>query len=428
MLGGGIIDPAVTEGAGRKPGRTRGPATVNELMYAAARRLLAPLRRAPWWVRVSLAYGAARLVSFAILAGAAYHAAESPWSGARPDYQAFIDRWDAGWYERIFDGGYPATIPRNPDGTAQPNQWAFYPLFPLLARGLNAVTGLPWAVAGPLVATAAGFAAALVIYLLFRRFAAPGTALWGVAFFATFPASPVLQVAYAESLSTLLLAAALYLLIRHRYWSAVPVVVLLCLSRPAGVPFAAVVGVHLALRWRRRRRERFPQREALGGLALLAASTVMAFAWMLLAWWVTGEPGAYADTETAWRGTHLVLFKPWFDAGVSLAGPWLGPLLPVLLVALAALYLNSGSVRRIGTELRLWCAVYLLYLLAVLDPQSSTFRMMLPLFPLALAAAFISASRAYRWAVLAMFAVLQLVWVVWLWQLSAVSTGQAWPP
>lgn len=428
MLGGGITEAAVTEGAGGTAGRGRPAPTVNGLLYAGLRRLLAPLRRAPWWVKVSLLYAAARLVSFAILSGAGYQAAESPWSGSRPDYLAFINRWDAGWYERIFDGGYPASIPRNPDGTAQPNQWAFYPLFPLLARGLNAVTGLPWVVAGPLVATAAGFAAALVIYRLFRGYASPGASLWGVAFFATFPAAPVLQTAYAESLSTFLLAAALLLLIRRRYWAAVPVVVLLCLSRPAGVPFAAVVGVHLVLRWLHRRREPFPRREAAAGVVLLAVSAFMAFAWMLAAWWATGEPGAYTDTETAWRGTHLVLFKPWFDAGTALVGPLWGPLLPVLFVALAALYLNSRAVRRIGAELRLWCAVYLLYLLAVLDPQSSTFRMMLPLFPLALAAALISSARAYRWAVVVMFTVLQLVWVVWLWQLSAVSTGQAWPP
>ncbi|MGA7206700.1 MAG: hypothetical protein WBX27_18970 [Specibacter sp.] len=402
--------------------------TINDELFAILRRFLAPLRAAPWWVKVSLLYVAARLVSFAILAGAAFHAGASPWGGDRPDYLTFINRWDAGWYERIFNGGYPASIPRNDDGSAQPNQWAFYPLFPLLARCVNAVFGLPWAVAGPLVAGLAGLAAALMIYVLFKHFASPGTALWGVAFFATFPISPILQVPYAESLSTFLLAAALYLLIRRRYWAAVPVVILLCLSRPAGVPFAAVVGVHLLLRWWHRRTEPFPARDRVAGLVLLAVSAVMAFAWIFVAWFVTGERSAYTDTETAWRGSPLVLFKPWFDAGVELAGPLWGPLLPLILVALAALYLNSHAVRRIGVELRAWCAMYLLYLLAVLHPQSSTFRMLLPLFPLALGLAFVSTNRAYRWSVALAFMMLQIVWVVWLWQFTAISTGQAWPP
>lgn len=402
--------------------------TVNDALYVMVRRLLAPLRRAPWWLKVTLLYSAARLVSYAILLGAAWHADESPWGGRQPDYLTFIDRWDAGWYERIYDGGYPTTIPRNADGTAQPNQWAFYPVFPLLARGLSAVMGWSWPAAGAIVATAAGLAAVLVIYRLFRHVAPPSTALWGVAFFAMFPLSPVLQVPYAESLGIFFLAAALHLLIKGNYWAAMPMVVLLCLTRPAGAPFAAVVLGHLVLRWWHRRDKPFPRRDLAAGTVLLVLSTVMAFAWMLTAWWVTGERTAYTDTETAWRGSSLVLFKPWFDAGVELVGPFWGPVLPLLFVALAALYLNSRAVRRIGPELRIWCAMYLLYLLAVLHPQSSTFRLLLPLFPLALAAAFISGSRAYRWSVLVLFGTLQIVWVVWLWQFSAISTGQAWPP
>ncbi len=74
--------------------------------------------------------------------------------------------------------------------------------------------------------------AALAVYLLFRQKAAHAPALWGVAFFAAFPVSAVLQVPYAEPLNLLLLAVALLLVIRRRYFLAMPVVVLLCLSRP----------------------------------------------------------------------------------------------------------------------------------------------------------------------------------------------------
>ena len=414
---------AKTSAAAQPPRRT-----VNDDIYVLLRRLLAPLRRAPWWLKVTLIYACARLVSYAILLGAAWHADASPWGGRQPDYLTFIDRWDAGWYERIYDGGYPTTIPRNAAGTAQPNQWAFYPVFPLLARGLSAVTGLGWPAAGVIVATAAGLAAALVIYALFRNVSSPPTALWGVAFFAMFPASPILQVPYAESLGIFFLAAALHLLIKRQYWAALPLVALLCLSRPAGAPFAAVVAFHLLLRWWHRKKDAYPVSEVVAGGVLLIFSTLMTFAWILIAWWVTGDRSAYTDTETAWRGSGLVLFKPWADAGVELVGPFWGPVLPVLLVVLAALYFNSRAVRRIGFELRVWSAMYLLYLLAVLHPQSSTFRMLLPLFPLALAAALISGSRAYRWSVLVMFGILEIVWVVWLWQFAAISTGQAWPP
>lgn len=402
--------------------------TINDRLFEALKRVLKPVNAAPWWLKVTLIYVAARLVSFLILATTALHEDKSPWGGERPDYLTFINRWDVGWYERIYNGGYPTSIPRNEDGSAQPNQWAFYPLFPVLVRVLNFVTALPWNVAAPVVATAAGLAASLMIYRLFRHFASQSTALWGVAFFATFPISVILQIGYAESLNTFLLALALYLLVKRKYWLAIPAVIFLDFSRPVGVPFAAVVGILMLLRWLNRRVDPFPAREMLAGASLLVVSVVMAFSWMLIAWWVTGERTAYTDTETSWRGDSLVFFKPWFDAGIDLVGPVLGPLLPLLLVVLAVLYLNSHAVRKIGIELRVWCGIYLLYLMAVLHPQSSTFRMMLPLFPLALALAFLSKSRAYRGSVLVAFTLLQIVWVAWLWQLSAISTGSSWPP
>jgi hypothetical protein len=54
--------------------------------------------------------------------------------------------------------------------------------------------------------------------------------------------------------------------------------------------------------------------------------------------------------------------------------------------------------------------------------------MMLPFFPLALAGAALSRSRAYRGTVLVMFVLLQIVWVVWLWDWSELPGGGDWPP
>ncbi len=100
----------------------------------------------------------------------------------------------------------------------------------------------------------------------------------------------------------------------------------------------------------------------------------------------------------------------------------------MLLVLLFALYLNTKAVRAIGTDLRVWCAVYFVYLLAVLQPQTSTFRMLLPLFPLALATALVSRSRAYRVAVVVLFVLLQIVWVTWLWAWAQLPGGGDYPP
>jgi hypothetical protein len=329
-------------------------------------------------------------------------------------------------------------LPTDAAGNVQENAWAFYPLFPALAGGLSRLTGLVPAASLTLLAMLAGWGAALVAYTLFRHRVSHVPALWGVAFFATFPVSAILQVPYAESLSLLLLGAALLLVVRRHYLWAIPVVVLLCLSRPIGVPFAAMLGLVLVYRllehFRRGgaaagltgRNHSFGDLAALAGLTAVAG--VSALAWPAAAWAATGDFQAYTKTETVWRGHDLVPFKPWFDTGVDLFGPVLGLLAPFVFVALFGLMLFLPPVVRLGVELRLWCACYMGYLLAFLHPQTSTFRMLLPLFPLALGAVLLSRSRAYRGTVVTMFLLLQIVWIVWLWAWAQLPGGGDYPP
>ncbi|YCH19610.1 hypothetical protein M1E17_16150 [Arthrobacter sp. D1-29] len=391
----------------------------------------------PWWLQVIALYCGSRLAGAFIFMAAALHQGPNPWFPAKPDYWNFINIWDARWYGEIVTNGYPSVLPTDDTGNVQENAWAFYPLFPALARGLGAITGLNPAASLTLVAMLSGVGAALVTYALFRYKAAHSTALWGVVFFATFPVSAILQVPYAEPLTLLLLAAALLLVIRRRYLWAIPVVLLMCLSRPVGVPFAAMVGLLLLYRLIQRFRRAAsmassPGSHTPGELARLAAlaavSGASALIWPAAAWATTGDIQAYTKTETVWRGHDLVPFKPWFDTGIQLFGPVLGVMAPFIFAGLFALLLFSPPVVQLGVELRLWCACYMGYLLIFLHPQTSTFRMLLPLFPLALSAALLSRSRAYRGTVLVMFVLLQIVWVVWLWAWAQLPGGGDYPP
>ena len=402
-----------------------------------AHRAASAVRGWPWWLQVSALYAGSRLVSACIFMAAALHQGTNPWFPPKPDYWNFINIWDARWYGQVIANGYPSVLPTDTAGNVQENTWAFYPLFPALAGGLSRLTGLSPAASLTLVAMLAGWGAALAVYALFRHKAPHSPAMWGVAFFSAFPVSAVLQVPYAEPLSLLLLAGALLLVVRRRYLWAAPVVVLLCLSRPVGVPFAAMLGLLLVFRATahvRRARQRGPEEDApsvkdLAALTgLTAVAGLSALAWPAAAWVATGDPQAYTKTETVWRGQDLVPFKPWFDTGVDLFGPVLGILAPLVFVALFAVMLFLPPVVRLGVELRLWCACYMGYLLAFLHPQTSTFRMLLPLFPLALGAVFVSRSRAYRGTVVAMFLLLQVVWIVWLWAWAQLPGGGDYPP
>jgi hypothetical protein len=403
----------------------------------------------PWWLQAGLIYIVARVVSACIFMAAALHQGVNPWFPAKPDYWNFISIWDARWYAEAANNGYPSELPLNESGDVQENTWAFYALFPLLGRALSAVSGLGTLQSLTLIAMVSGLAAALVVYKLFREFTGHDEALWGVAFFSAFPVSAILQVPYAEPLNILLLASSLLLVVRRRYLAAMPFVLLMCLSRPTGVPFAAMTGFILLHRlWERfgrapggRDRESGAEQKAgsrnggeadTGGLfslgALVVVSAAGALAWPGIAWLVTGEADSYTRTETVWRGHDLVPFKPWFDTGVSLFGPVLGLVAPLVSAALFAWMLFAPPVKRLGVELRLWCACYMAYLLAFLHPQTSTFRMLLPLFPLALGAVFVSRSRAYRGVVLLMFVLLQVVWIVWLWAWAQLPGGGDYPP
>ena len=126
-----------------------------------------------------------------------------------------------------------------------------------------------------------------------------------------------------------------------------PVVVLMCLSRPAGCPLRSHAGTALpragcgipvpaADKRAHRDSAGHSGRRAWSALADTdrASRACRALAWPAIAWAATGDIAAYTKTETVWRGHDLVPFKPWFDTGVDLFGPVLGVLAPFVFVAL----------------------------------------------------------------------------------------------
>ena len=137
------------------------------------------------------------------------------------------------------------------DGLVQQNAWAFFPLYPLLVRGVMTVTGGSWAVVAPTVSLLAGAGAMLLVHRSVVRgapravAARPGLPLATVLLVSVFPTSVVLQVGYTEALALLLVAAALLAVVSRRYgWACLAVlayslgmttVVLFIVSRFAGL-------------------------------------------------------------------------------------------------------------------------------------------------------------------------------------------------
>lgn len=325
-----------------------------------------------------------RLVSGAILLWIAREEQDpSVYSGEVPRYFDLATLWDGQWYERIATGGYPPTLPVDAGGAVRQNPWAFYPVFPYLARGVMAVTGWPFAIAATVVATLLGYAAALVIGGLLRERVGTGPALAGVGLLGAFPAAPTLQVAYTESLALLLLGTALWLLARRRWLWASAVALLTGLARPIALPLGLVALVAVVVRWRSRHEQPLARGEIAAMLTSLVACGVSGLLWPAVVWIGTSRVDAYTVTMSAWRGGEPVLpFVPTIEVTQFLFGDVRGPGLLLASAALLALVVLGPWAAGLGVELRTWCLGYPFYLAAALDPWTSIYRYLLPLFPL----------------------------------------------
>ncbi|MEV8359915.1 hypothetical protein [Microbacterium sp. NPDC076895] len=357
----------------------------------------APLSRRsiPPALTIALIYLAARAVTFGFLILAAALSAEGTRFGAGATVQDLVVGWDAQWYWYLAVNGYPAELPLTDAGAVAENQWAFMPIYAYLAAAMAPLVGGWWGVAAVVISLVAGYGATYVLYRMLRGRIGGTAAIWAAAFFAAGPLAALFQVGYAEALFLLWLFLALWAVTARRFVWVYPLVILMGYTRPGVLAFALFMGLFGIWRFFSRRAEPLRTREVVHIVALGSLATVVGFSWQIIAAVVTGNPGAYLATELAWRRNWLPgdegRFLP-FDAFVRGAAFWGevwgwgaagGVILLVLILAgVTAALLWAPQVRAMGPEIRLWAVSYLVYLLAVFFPQSSIFRLLVPLSPL----------------------------------------------
>jgi hypothetical protein len=372
----------------------------------------------PRWLALLGIVVGSRIVSTGMLLWFSNGQAENPWTAARPDLFEFSRIWDSHWYRIIAETGYPSELPVTDEGRIGENAWAFMPVYPFIVRFFMGVTGLPFSVVSVILSTIAFACFVFVADRFFRRIIGDRAALGAVAIIAFSPVSPVFQVGYAESLGLLLLAVVLVGLSERRWWLAALAIPFAALTRPVGVPLALAVLIVAVVLWRTE-----PRRASLVGLVALAGASGVA--WPLVAWWVTGRPTAYLDTEFAWRRPYVgdgehTWGTGWWNSAVwwfNDAAPWVIGVLVVSIVVLAAL----PATRRLGLVALAWCGSFLLYLVLVLFPQSSIFRLLAPMFPLA---GVLAQRRLPTVLGILLGAVGQFFWVKWMWSVE----GSDWTP
>lgn len=265
-----------------------------------------------------------------------------------------FSRWDSRHYEHIVHRGY---VFRD-DGKGY--NIAFFPLYPLLIRGLMQ-TGLSFELAGTLINTMAFLGALIVLYRWLAKRHGQSVARWSTAVLAWCPFSLFCSVVYTEGLFLLGSTAALSAFDRQQYgwaalWGAITTAI-----RPPGIALIPAFGLAA---WQEKR--------GLGAyLAAIATGAGIAL-YMLYCGVTFGEPLAFLLTQRGWQSPQdfhgqawvtllmVVLFGPANEDERALVDPWY----PLALVVLGAIALWLWRSRHRSSPARLtWSYGFLILLL-----------------------------------------------------------------
>jgi hypothetical protein len=270
--------------------------------------------------------------------------------------------WDAGWFLRVAVNGYPHGYTYGLNGELEGNELAFFPLYPMLIRGVHAL-GLSPQTAAIGVSWLASIGAAIALHLLGSTLYSKRAGWALVAICCSAPVSVVLSMAYSEALFLALVAGMLAAAHRKVWWAAGLLGLGAALTRPTGAAAALALAVAAVMAVRESRRKAW---QPLGAAALALAGVPLFLAWVA---WRVGDPSAWFRIQTAGWGTSfdygrstwtflrqtlgsgegwvpvsvaLILLVALAAAGVALAGkPWL-PLAVYGVVAMVLVYGQAG--------------------------------------------------------------------------------------
>jgi hypothetical protein len=215
-----------------------------------------------------------------------------------------LDRWDGRWYRMVARSGYLLVPGRQSDP-------AFFPLYPILLRGLHAL-GVGWGVAGPLISDLALLVGLALFYCLTCELFSRPVAGRATTYLAIFPLGYVFSMTYPESVVLALVTAAALAALRRRWWLAASCAAAAALARPE----ALFVALPLAgIAWEQRRTLAPAARGA--ALTAMVAPIAALVSYPLYLGTVLHDPLAWSRAQAAW-GRSFRLTGP-FWAVVHLA-------------------------------------------------------------------------------------------------------------
>lgn len=329
----------------------------------------------PW--HVAFAILALYLVSRAMLVAVAHLARLTLGEGGDESLTQLFCRWDCDWYVEMVNAGYSTdSAPGAPGKTS----YAFFPLFPLLAKALT-VFGLDAKTAVVALANLC-FVAALFYVQRYARLLGVTTnaSLIAVALLCFVPQGYVFSAGYTESLFLLLLVAAMYHLRREHYLIAGLAAAALSAVRANGV-FFLVFALAVILRRDGWRAFAAPWRKPEAFVPVVLAPLGLFLFW---AWCFYSTGDAFAQMSSIEQGWQWRSAAPWKNLAKHLRGD-----APARFWAICSLCVAAGSLlllrRRWYEEFLLVAAI--LCLLWSGQIANSLLRYCIVLFPVWIALA-----------------------------------------
>lgn len=207
-----------------------------------------------------------------------------------------FSHWDGAWYRKIATFGYEYAN----DGKY--HTVAFFPLFPLIVRGVMSF-GLSFEVAGTLVNNFALLGAMFVLYRWTRNYHNINTARWSTAVLAWCPLSLYGTVIYTEGLFLLLTTAALRAFDNSQYTKAALYGAMATATRSTGL---MLLPSFLIVAWQEKR----PRSAYLAALMTTAGLLLFSLHCAIL----FKDPLAFVHVQRAWTWQHPQWLNIWEKA------------------------------------------------------------------------------------------------------------------
>jgi hypothetical protein len=287
--------------------------------------------------------------------------------------------WDAAFYRDIAEHGY---------GAVRTGALRFFPLVPLLSRGLGVVFLGNDAAALIVIANGSALVFGALLYRLARLETGDSRLAVRAAWFAAiFPPAMALVLGYAEATFMALTVAMFLALRRRRFVWAIPFALLAGLTRPLGVLLAIPAAIEAARLWRTASP---PDRLARVGAVLAGpVGSGLYLVWVRIAYGDAWLP-LRIQNERAHRGGTVDPFTRVFDGiGDLIRGDRFGSGLHVLWAA-AFVVLIVLLLRRLPVSYGAYAAAVVVVNLSARNLDSFE-RYVMSAFPIVLAVALITA-------------------------------------